>query len=85
MSDLAAVTAGMMGWPVRGVLNEPLQAELTPGREGMLSGASAAASPGWRQGDAAAQLLRQGHRGVFNGSVELVTALSLEDQEEDGR
>src|SRR5215211_748941 len=58
-----------------GVLNERLQAALTPAREGLAER---------RFGDKVMQLRNnydKGAAGVFNGSVGVITAISLEDQE----
>jgi exodeoxyribonuclease V alpha subunit len=65
-----------------GVLNERLQAELTPGREGLAERRFGGRV--YRVGDKVMQLRNnydKGSAGVFNGSVGVVTALSLEDQE----
>jgi exodeoxyribonuclease V alpha subunit len=65
-----------------GVLNERLQAELTPGREGLPERRFGGRV--YRVGDKVMQIRNnydKGTAGVFNGSVGVVTALSLEDQE----
>jgi exodeoxyribonuclease V alpha subunit len=65
-----------------GVLNERLQAALTPPREGL--GERRFGGRVYRVGDKVMQLRNnydKGSAGVFNGSVGVVTALSLEDQE----
>ena len=65
-----------------GVLNERLQAELTPAREGLPERRFGGRV--YRVGDKVMQLRNnydKGASGVFNGSVGVVTALSLEDQE----
>jgi exodeoxyribonuclease V alpha subunit len=65
-----------------GVLNERLQAALTPGREGLAERRFGGRV--YRVGDKVMQLRNnydKGTAGVFNGSVGVVTALSLEDQE----
>jgi exodeoxyribonuclease V alpha subunit len=65
-----------------GVLNERLQAALTPGREGLAERRFGGRV--YRVGDKVMQLRNnydKGTAGVFNGSVGQVTALSLEDQE----
>jgi exodeoxyribonuclease V alpha subunit len=65
-----------------GVLNERLQAALTPGREGLPERRFGGRV--YRVGDKVMQLRNnydKGSAGVFNGSVGVVTALSLEDQE----
>jgi exodeoxyribonuclease V alpha subunit len=65
-----------------GVLNERLQAELTPGREGLAERRFGGRV--YRVGDKVMQLRNnydKGAAGVFNGSVGVVTALSLEDSE----
>jgi exodeoxyribonuclease V alpha subunit len=65
-----------------GVLNERLQAELTPAREGLPERRFGGRV--YRVGDKVMQLRNnydKGSAGVFNGSVGVVTALSLEDQE----
>jgi exodeoxyribonuclease V alpha subunit len=65
-----------------GVLNERLQAALTPGREGLPERRFGGRV--YRVGDKVMQLRNnydKGTAGVFNGSVGVVTALSLEDQE----
>jgi exodeoxyribonuclease V alpha subunit len=65
-----------------GVLNERLQAELTPAREGRAERRFGGRV--YRVGDKVMQLRNnydKGTAGVFNGSVGVVTALSLEDQE----
>jgi exodeoxyribonuclease V alpha subunit len=65
-----------------GVLNERLQAALTPAREGLPERRFGGRV--YRVGDKVMQLRNnydKGCAGVFNGSVGVVTALSLEDQE----
>jgi exodeoxyribonuclease V alpha subunit len=65
-----------------GVLNERLQAALTPGREGLVERRFGGRV--YRVGDKVMQLRNnydKGTAGVFNGSVGQVTAISLEDQE----
>jgi exodeoxyribonuclease V alpha subunit len=65
-----------------GVLNERLQAALTPGREGLAERRFGGRV--YRVGDKVMQLRNnydKGTAGVFNGSVGQVTALSLEDSE----
>jgi exodeoxyribonuclease V alpha subunit len=65
-----------------GVLNERLQAALTPAREGLAERRFGGRV--YRVGDKVMQLRNnydKGTAGVFNGSVGVVTALSLEDQE----
>jgi exodeoxyribonuclease V alpha subunit len=65
-----------------GVLNERLQAALTPGRDGLAERRFGGRV--YRVGDKVMQLRNnydKGTAGVFNGSVGVVTALSLEDQE----
>jgi exodeoxyribonuclease V alpha subunit len=65
-----------------GVLNERLQAALTPGREGIPERRFGGRI--YRVGDKVMQLRNnydKGTAGVFNGSVGVVTALSLEDSE----
>jgi exodeoxyribonuclease V alpha subunit len=65
-----------------GVLNERLQAALTPGREGLPERRFGGRI--YRVGDKVMQLRNnydKGTAGVFNGSVGVVTALSLEDSE----
>jgi exodeoxyribonuclease V alpha subunit len=65
-----------------GVLNERLQGALTPAREGL--GERRFGGRVYRVGDKVMQLRNnydKGTAGVFNGSVGVVTALSLEDQE----
>jgi exodeoxyribonuclease V alpha subunit len=65
-----------------GVLNERLQAALTPAREGLPERRFGGRV--YRVGDKVMQLRNnydKGTAGVFNGSVGQVTALSLEDQE----
>jgi exodeoxyribonuclease V alpha subunit len=65
-----------------GVLNERLQAVLTPGREGLAERRFGGRV--YRVGDKVMQLRNnydKGTAGVFNGSVGVVTALSLEDSE----
>jgi exodeoxyribonuclease V alpha subunit len=65
-----------------GVLNERLQAALTPGREGLPERRFGGRV--YRVGDKVMQIRNnydKGSAGVFNGSVGVVTALSLEDQE----
>jgi exodeoxyribonuclease V alpha subunit len=65
-----------------GVLNERLQAALTPAREGLAERRFGGRV--YRVGDKVMQLRNnydKGTAGVFNGSVGLVTALSLEDSE----
>ncbi len=65
-----------------GVLNERLQAALTPGREGLAERRFGGRI--YRVGDKVMQLRNnydKGTAGVFNGSVGVVTALSLEDSE----
>jgi exodeoxyribonuclease V alpha subunit len=65
-----------------GVLNERLQAALTPAREGLPERRFGGRV--YRVGDKVMQLRNnydKGTAGVFNGSVGVVTALSLEDQE----
>jgi exodeoxyribonuclease V alpha subunit len=65
-----------------GVLNERLQAALTPGREGLAERRFGGRV--YRVGDKVMQLRNnydKGPAGVFNGSVGVVTALSLEDSE----
>jgi exodeoxyribonuclease V alpha subunit len=65
-----------------GVLNERLQAALTPGREGLAERRFGGRV--YRVGDKVMQVRNnydKGTAGVFNGSVGVVTALSLEDSE----
>jgi exodeoxyribonuclease V alpha subunit len=65
-----------------GVLNERLQGALTPAREGVPERRFGGRV--YRVGDKVMQLRNnydKGTAGVFNGSVGVVTALSLEDQE----
>jgi exodeoxyribonuclease V alpha subunit len=65
-----------------GVLNERLQAALTPARDGLPE--RRLGSRVYRVGDRVMQLRNnydKGTAGVFNGSVGVVTAISLEDQE----
>jgi exodeoxyribonuclease V alpha subunit len=65
-----------------GALNERLQAALTPAREGLPERRFGGRV--YRVGDKVMQLRNnydKGTAGVFNGSVGVVTALSLEDQE----
>src|SRR6266540_1256444 len=65
-----------------GVLNERLQAALTPPREGLAERRFGGRV--YRVGDKVMQLRNnydKGTAGVFNGSVGVVTALSLEDSE----
>jgi exodeoxyribonuclease V alpha subunit len=65
-----------------GVLNERLQATLTPARDGLPE--RRFGSRVYRVGDKVMQIRNnydKGTAGVFNGSVGVVTALSLEDQE----
>jgi exodeoxyribonuclease V alpha subunit len=65
-----------------GVLNERLQAELTPPREGLAERRFGGRV--YRIGDKVMQIRNnydKGAAGVFNGSVGIVTALSLEDSE----
>jgi exodeoxyribonuclease V alpha subunit len=65
-----------------GVLNERLQAALTPEREGFAERRFGGRV--YRVGDKVMQISNnydKGTAGVFNGSVGVVTALSLEDQE----
>jgi exodeoxyribonuclease V alpha subunit len=65
-----------------GVLNERLQAALTPAREGLAERRFGGRV--YRVGDKVMQLRNnydKGTAGVFNGSVGQVTAISLEDQE----
>ena len=65
-----------------GVLNERLQAALTPAREGLAERRFGGRV--YRVGDKVMQVRNnydKGTAGVFNGSVGVVTALSLEDQE----
>src|SRR5215216_4967435 len=65
-----------------GVLNERLQAALTPGREGLAERRFGGRV--YRVGDKVMQIRNnydKGTAGVFNGSVGVVTALSLEDSE----
>jgi exodeoxyribonuclease V alpha subunit len=65
-----------------GVLNERLQAELTPARDGLAERRFGGRV--YRVGDKVMQLRNnydKGAAGVFNGSVGQVTAISLEDQE----
>jgi exodeoxyribonuclease V alpha subunit len=65
-----------------GVLNERLQARLTPAQEGLAERRFGGRV--YRVGDKVMQLRNnydKGTAGVFNGSVGVVTALSLEDQE----
>jgi exodeoxyribonuclease V alpha subunit len=65
-----------------GVLNERLQATLTPARDGLTERRFGGRV--YRVGDKVMQLRNnydKGTAGVFNGSVGVVTALSLEDQE----
>jgi exodeoxyribonuclease V alpha subunit len=65
-----------------GVLNERLQAALTPAREGLAERRFGGRV--YRVGDKVMQLRNnydKGTAGVFNGSVGVVTALSLEDSE----
>jgi exodeoxyribonuclease V alpha subunit len=65
-----------------GVLNERLQAALTPGRDGLAERRFGGRV--YRVGDKVMQLRNnydKGTAGVFNGSVGVVTTLSLEDHE----
>ncbi|HEV8648593.1 MAG TPA: AAA family ATPase, partial [Actinomycetes bacterium] len=65
-----------------GALNERLQAALTPAREGLAERRFGGRV--YRVGDKVMQLRNnydKGTAGVFNGSVGIVTALSLDDQE----
>jgi exodeoxyribonuclease V alpha subunit len=65
-----------------GVLNERLQAALTPAQEGLAERRFGGRV--YRVGDKVMQLRNnydKGTAGVFNGSVGQVTAISLEDQE----
>jgi exodeoxyribonuclease V alpha subunit len=65
-----------------GVLNERLQAALTPAREGLAERRFGGRI--YRVGDRVMQLRNnydKGTAGVFNGSVGVVTAISLEDSE----
>jgi len=65
-----------------GVLNERLQAALTPAREGLPERRFGGRV--YRAGDKVVQLRNnsdKGIAGVFNGSVGVVTALSLEDSD----
>jgi exodeoxyribonuclease V alpha subunit len=65
-----------------GVLNERLQAALTPAREGLAERRFGGRV--YRVGDKVMQIRNnydKGTAGVFNGSVGQVTAISLEDQE----
>jgi exodeoxyribonuclease V alpha subunit len=65
-----------------GVLNERLQTALTPGREGLAERRFGGRV--YRVGDKVMQIRNnydKGAAGVFNGSVGVVTALSLEDSE----
>jgi exodeoxyribonuclease V alpha subunit len=65
-----------------GVLNERLQAALTPAREGLAERRFGGRV--YRVGDKVMQVRNnydKGTAGVFNGSVGVVTALCLEDQE----
>jgi exodeoxyribonuclease V alpha subunit len=65
-----------------GALNERLQAALTPAGSGVAERRFGGRV--YRVGDKVMQLRNnydKGHAGVFNGSVGMVTALSLEDQE----
>jgi len=65
-----------------GVLNERLQAALTPARDGLAERRFGGRV--YRVGDKVMQIRNnydKGTAGVFNGSVGVVTALSLEDQE----
>jgi exodeoxyribonuclease V alpha subunit len=65
-----------------GVLNERLQATLTPGREGLPERRFGGRV--YRVGDKVMQLRNnydKGTAGVFNGSVGVVTALSMENSE----
>jgi exodeoxyribonuclease V alpha subunit len=65
-----------------GALNERLQAALTPGREGLAERRFGGRV--YRVGDKVMQIRNnydKGTAGVFNGSVGVVTALSLEDSE----
>jgi len=65
-----------------GALNERLQAALTPAREGLPERRFGGRV--YRVGDKVMQLRNnydKGQAGVFNGSVGVLTALSLEDQE----
>jgi len=62
-----------------GVLNEKLQEALTPARPGQPERRSGGRV--YRVGDKITQLRNNYDKNVFNGSVGVVTALSLEDQE----
>ena len=65
-----------------GVLNERLQAALTPAREGLAERRFGGRV--YRVGDKVMQIRNnydKGTAGVFNGSVGVITALSLEDSE----
>ena len=64
-----------------GVLNERLQAALTPAREGLAERRFGGRV--YRVGDKVMQIRNnydKGTAGVFNGSVGVITALSLEDR-----
>jgi exodeoxyribonuclease V alpha subunit len=65
-----------------GALNERLQAALTPGREGLAERRSGGRV--YRVGDKVMQIRNnydKGTAGVFNGSVGVITALSLDDSQ----
>ena len=70
------------GRPAPAVLNERLQAALTPAREGLAERRFGGRV--YRVGDKVMQIRNnydKGTAGVFNGSVGVITALSLEDSE----
>ncbi len=62
-----------------GALNERLQAELTPPREGLAE--RRAGGRVFRVGDKVTQVRNDYDKGVFNGAVGVVTGISLEDAE----
>jgi exodeoxyribonuclease V alpha subunit len=81
-SDVQVLCPMHRGPAGAGVLNERLQAALTPGREGLAERRFGGRV--YRVGDKVLQLRNnydKGAAGVFNGSVGQVTALSLEDSE----
>jgi exodeoxyribonuclease V alpha subunit len=81
-SDVQVLCPMHRGPAGAGVLNERLQAALTPAREGLAERRFGGRV--YRVGDKVMQLRNnydKGTAGVFNGSVGVVTALSLEDQE----
>jgi exodeoxyribonuclease V alpha subunit len=80
--DVQALCPMHRGPAGAGVLNERLQAALTPAREGLAERRFGGRV--YRVGDKVMQLRNnydKGTAGVFNGSVGQVTAISLQDQE----